>query len=159
MCNNCPTSRGLLLGVFFTPEVPGLRWDGWGKQTKGQSEATAFPANGVTQRGSRSAEGKLFLEMLMEFPAASQRLYGEVTYKTVGVGAICSVFARLGVHALVCVFLFSAAGFLGRTVTAFHSVLLVKRTHLQTDIAHMMSDVLLAVQNRKRQLNPGFYHF
>lgn len=95
----------------------------------------------------------------MEFPAASQRLYGEVTYKTVGAGAICSVFAWLGVHALVCVFLFSEAGFLGRTVSALHSVLLVKRTYLQTDIAHMMSDVFLAAQNRKRQLNPGFYHF
>lgn len=31
-----------------------------GKQTKGQNEATAFPSNGVTQRGSRSAEAKLF---------------------------------------------------------------------------------------------------
>lgn len=95
----------------------------------------------------------------MEFPAASQRLYGEVTYKTVGVGAICSVFAWLGVHALVCVFLFSAAGFLGRTVSALHSDLLVKRTYFADRYRAYYVRCVLAAQNRKRQLNPGFCHF
>lgn len=47
----------------------------------------------------------------MEFPVANQRLYGEVSYKTVGVKAICSVFAWLGMHAFVPVFLFWATGF------------------------------------------------
>lgn len=80
---------------------------------KGQDEATAFPSHAVTWRGSRSAGAKLFFrEMLMEFPVATQRLYGEVSYKTVGVEAICSVFPWLGVHVLVPVFLFSATGFL-----------------------------------------------
>lgn len=52
----------------------------------------------------------------MEFPVATQRLYGEVSYKTVGVKAICSVFAWLGMHAPVQVFLFSATGFLAHNL-------------------------------------------
>lgn len=52
----------------------------------------------------------------MEFPVATQRLYGEVSYKTVGVEAICSVFPWPSVHVLVRVFLFSATGFLSHKV-------------------------------------------
>lgn len=51
----------------------------------------------------------------MEFPVATQRLYGEESYKTAGVEAICSVFAWLSVHALVRVFLFSATGLLSHS--------------------------------------------
>lgn len=55
----------------------------------------------------------------MEFPVATQRLYGEVSYKTVGVEAICSVFPWPSVHVLVRVFLFSATGFLSHKVFFF----------------------------------------
>lgn len=64
----------------------------------------------------------------MEFPVATQRLYGEVSYKTVGVEAICSVFPWPSVHVLVRVFLFSATGFLSHKVffcVQYHSALLV----------------------------------
>lgn len=121
MCTTVPRA-GCYCWVFLLQRSPGC-YGTLRETNKGAEQGHGVPTEWRNPTWVKVSRGQAFGELLLEFPMATLRLCGEVTYKMVGDEAICFVLARLAVHVRVVFFLS------GRILRLRHICVCCHRSH------------------------------
>lgn len=153
MCTTVPRA-GCYCWVFLLRRYPGC-YGTLRETNKGADQGHGVPTEWCNPTWVKVSRGQAFWELLLEFPMATLRLCGEVTYKMVGDEAICFVLARLAVHVRVVFFSqqqdSSTAPFL-RLLSSkpfcLHCPLFVRCKHICRRMS-LMSDALAANNTRR----------